>query len=105
MPTFSTVKDGDICESISVRQTIALKDLYFLNPGIDSQCLNLWLNGAYCVQAVGDINRYPGYPSTSTVYNPHQARLHHYNVHLNADHTEPYALCCSTACAWHEIRL
>ncbi|KAF2000149.1 carbohydrate-binding module family 50 protein [Amniculicola lignicola CBS 123094] len=64
-----TVQDGDYCESISVRQNIALQDFYFLNPSIDKNCTNLWLDTAYCVQAVGDINTYPNYPySSSAVY-------------------------------------
>ncbi|KAH8693418.1 hypothetical protein GQ44DRAFT_765230 [Phaeosphaeriaceae sp. PMI808] len=64
-----TVQDGDYCESISIRRNIALQDLYFLNPSTDSKCLNLWLNTAYCVKAVGDINTYRGYPySSSAVY-------------------------------------
>jgi hypothetical protein len=40
-----------------------------LNPSIDKNCTNLWLDTAYCVQAVGDINTYPNYPySSSAVY-------------------------------------
>lgn len=41
---------------------IDLADFYFLNPGVDKTCSNLWLNGAYCVQAVGNIATYPNYP-------------------------------------------
>lgn len=64
-----TVQDGDYCQSISIRQNIALRDFYFLNPFIDVHCTNLWLNTAYCVRAVGDINTYPGYSySTSPLY-------------------------------------
>jgi hypothetical protein len=64
-----TVQDGDYCESISIRQNIALRDFYFLNPSIDADCTNLWLDAAYCIKAVGDINTYPSYPySTSEVY-------------------------------------
>ncbi|KAH7073207.1 LysM domain-containing protein [Paraphoma chrysanthemicola] len=64
-----TVQDGDFCESISLRQGIALQDFYWLNPSIDANCTNLWLSTAYCVQSVGDINKYPNYPySSSAVY-------------------------------------
>lgn len=64
-----TVQDGDYCESISVRQSITLQDFYFLNPSVDTKCLNLWLSTAYCVLPVGDISKYPGYPySSSAVY-------------------------------------
>ncbi|KAK3946802.1 hypothetical protein QBC32DRAFT_248799 [Pseudoneurospora amorphoporcata] len=63
------VQDGDYCQSISIRQNIALPDFYFLNPGIDANCTNLWLDTSYCVKAVGDINTYSGYPySTSAIY-------------------------------------
>lgn len=63
------VQDGDYCQSISIRQNIALRDFYFLNPGIDANCTNLWLDTSYCVEAVGDINTYSRYPySTSAIY-------------------------------------
>ncbi|KAF9874971.1 LysM domain-containing protein [Colletotrichum karsti] len=61
-----TIQDGDKCESVSVRDGIALRDFYFLNPSLDSQCTNLLLGIAYCVQAVGNIATYPGYPYSST---------------------------------------
>lgn len=64
-----TVQDGDHCESISIRQGIQLKDLYYLNPSLNTECTNLLLDIAYCVSAVGDINTYPGYPySTTALY-------------------------------------
>lgn len=61
-----TVQDGDHCESVSIRQSIALRDFYFLNPSIDEQCTNLLLGIAYCVAAVGDINTYASYPYSTT---------------------------------------
>lgn len=61
---WATVKDGDNCASISVAYGISLSDFYFLNPEVDTDCLNLWLGSAYCVSAVGDIITYPGYPTT-----------------------------------------
>ncbi|OAA67645.1 LysM domain-containing protein [Cordyceps fumosorosea ARSEF 2679] len=57
-----TVKKGDSCAKISLANSISLDDFYFLNPGVDKQCYNLWLDYAYCAQAVGDITAYPGYP-------------------------------------------
>lgn len=64
-----TIQSGDYCERISLAQGIALLDFYYLNPSIDSGCTNLWLDTAYCVGAVGDINTYPAYPySTSLPY-------------------------------------
>ncbi|KAM3490965.1 hypothetical protein MY3957_005742 [Beauveria namnaoensis] len=59
-----TVKKDDNCAKISVANSVSLDDFYFLNPGVDKTCSNLWLNYAYCTQAVGDINTYPGYPVT-----------------------------------------
>ena len=61
-----TIQDGDYCQSVSIRQQIALRDFYFLNPSIDENCTSLWLDTAYCVQAVGDINTYTGYPYSAT---------------------------------------
>lgn len=64
-----TIQDGDYCESVSIQEGIALRDLYFLNPSLNEQCTNLLLDIAYCVAAVGDINTYISYPySTSFLY-------------------------------------
>lgn len=58
------IQEGDYCDSVSIHQNIALKDFYFLNPKINANCTNLLLGLAYCVQAVGDISTYSGYPSS-----------------------------------------
>ncbi|KAK1752213.1 carbohydrate-binding module family 50 protein [Echria macrotheca] len=64
-----TIQAGDYCEAVSIRQGIALQDFYYLNPSIDTGCTNLWLDTAYCVAPVGDINTYASYPySTSLPY-------------------------------------
>ncbi len=58
-----TVVADDTCASISIANSITLDDFYFLNPQVDTvSCNNLWLNYAYCVKAVGNIQTYPGYP-------------------------------------------
>jgi hypothetical protein len=62
--TSAKVKAGDTCGLISVRFGITLADFYFLNPFIDANCSNLLLDTAYCIQAVGTITTYPGYPTT-----------------------------------------
>lgn len=62
------IQEGDYCDSVSIHQNIALKDFYFLNPEINANCTNLLLGLAYCVQAVGDISTYSGYPSSSKIY-------------------------------------
>lgn len=61
-----TIQEGDYCEAVSIRQSLPLQDLYYLNPSIDSSCTNLLLDIAYCVAAVGDINTYPSYPYSTT---------------------------------------
>lgn len=43
---------------------LPLKDFYFLNPELSTDCSNLLLGLSYCVAAVGDISTYPGYPAT-----------------------------------------
>ncbi|KAI5198887.1 hypothetical protein E4T38_07283 [Aureobasidium subglaciale] len=53
--------EGDTCAHISVAKAISLDDFYFLNPEINSNCTNLYLNYSYCVQPVGDISSYAGY--------------------------------------------
>ncbi|KAK4043861.1 hypothetical protein C8A01DRAFT_43236 [Parachaetomium inaequale] len=64
------IQNGDYCEAISIRQGIPARDFYFLNPSVDRpDCVNLWLETAYCVEAVGVINTYSGYPyATSPIY-------------------------------------
>ncbi|KAF2717774.1 carbohydrate-binding module family 50 protein [Polychaeton citri CBS 116435] len=61
------VQAGDTCASITQRQGISLQDFYFLNPEVNStSCNNLYLGYSYCVQAVGNINTYPGYAGNPT---------------------------------------
>lgn len=50
---------------MSIRHELSLRDFYFLNPHINSECTNLWLATSYCVQAVGSITTYSGYPTTT----------------------------------------
>ena len=58
------MRSGDTCGQVSVANGITLTDFYFLNPEINSNCTNLLLGSAYCVEAVGNIATYSGY-STS----------------------------------------
>lgn len=60
----SKVQDGDSCDKLTVTFSISLKDFYFLNPEVYTNCTNLDLGVAYCVQSVGSIANYTGY-STS----------------------------------------
>lgn len=62
------MQEGDFCSSISVRFSIALVDFLFLNPQLDANCTNLWLNNSYCVAPVGNIATYSGYPSSTATY-------------------------------------
>ena len=58
-----SIQAEDTCASISLAYGITLADFYFLNSQVDTvNCNNLWLNYAYCVKAVGNIQTYPGYP-------------------------------------------
>ncbi|KAF9888671.1 hypothetical protein FE257_008429 [Aspergillus nanangensis] len=59
------VKQGDYCARLSLKFSISLPDFYFLNPQVNTQCTNLWLNTSYCVEAVGDISTYSLYPTTT----------------------------------------
>ena len=49
---------------------ISLKDFLFLNSGVSSNCTDLWKDYNYCVAAVGDISRYPGYRDGIPRYTP-----------------------------------
>lgn len=61
------MKDED-CSTISLKYAISLSDFYFLNPQVDTTCSNLWAKTSYCVQAVGNIATYSGYPVTTASY-------------------------------------
>jgi hypothetical protein len=69
---------------VSIQQGISSKDFYFLNPEIDSNCTNLLLGLAYCVQAVGTIQTYSGYPTTSQFIKLTSA------TYSTANATQPY---------------
>lgn len=62
-----TVQQGDYCNLLTLRFGISLADLLFLNAGINTNCTNLFAEESYCVQAVGDINTYPGRPGYMSV--------------------------------------
>ena len=63
LPNIQVVLE-DSCALVSVANQITLADFYFLNPGVDDTCSNLWLDASYCVKPVGNIETYPGYPVT-----------------------------------------
>lgn len=53
---------GDYCNLLVIKFGISLSDFVFLNPAINDNCTNLFADESYCVEAVGDINTYPGRP-------------------------------------------
>ncbi|KAF1927817.1 carbohydrate-binding module family 50 protein [Didymella exigua CBS 183.55] len=56
------VEAGDYCNTVTLKFAISLEDFAFLNTGINTNCTNLYAKESYCIQAVGDINDYPGRP-------------------------------------------
>jgi len=67
---FYDVAAGDDCSTITAKFSILLEDFLFLNPSVNENCTNLWLNYSYCIQPVGDITTYPGYGGTTTTTLP-----------------------------------
>jgi len=61
------VEAGDYCKLVTLKYAISLPDFVFLNTGINSNCTNLFAAESYCVQAVGDINTYPGPPGYMSI--------------------------------------
>ncbi|KAF9465228.1 hypothetical protein BDZ94DRAFT_1281595 [Collybia nuda] len=43
------VKEGDICNTVVLSNTVSFPDFLTLNPEIDANCTNLWLGYNYCV--------------------------------------------------------
>ncbi|KAL2813346.1 hypothetical protein BDW59DRAFT_167529 [Aspergillus cavernicola] len=58
---YYVIKTGDYCQAIAMANSIEVNDFYFLNPDIDRNCTNLWLDYSYCVLPVGNIMTYSGY--------------------------------------------
>ncbi|KAI8938745.1 hypothetical protein NX059_004612 [Plenodomus lindquistii] len=68
------VEAGDYCNMMTLKFAISLDDFMFLNTGINSNCTNLFAKESYCIQAVGDINNYPGRPGLiSVTINPNES--------------------------------
>jgi hypothetical protein len=59
------VMEGDTCARISVANSISMSDFYFLNPELTRNCSNLEVDGSYCIEPVGSITNYSGYPVTT----------------------------------------
>ncbi|KAF5329714.1 hypothetical protein D9619_009152 [Psilocybe cf. subviscida] len=43
------VQEGDICNSVVLKNTVSLPDFLTINPEINVNCTNLWLGYFYCV--------------------------------------------------------
>ncbi|KAJ2991553.1 hypothetical protein NUW58_g2476 [Xylaria curta] len=59
---YHDVVPGEYCNLLSLKYGISVRDFVTLNPSINDNCTNLLADESYCVQAVGDINTYPGRP-------------------------------------------
>ncbi|KAJ6632579.1 hypothetical protein B0H10DRAFT_1901949 [Mycena sp. CBHHK59/15] len=60
-----TVVGGDTCNQLSINYGLSLVDLYFLNPMLNENCTNLFLDFAYCVE--GFNVTYPDAQATGVV--------------------------------------
>jgi LysM repeat protein len=63
---YFTILPGDDCSTVSLKFSIDLGDFIFLNPEVNVNCTNLWLDYNYCIAPVGNIRSYPGYPKPPT---------------------------------------
>ena len=41
-------EDNDYCQGIAMAQGITVSDLLFLNPELNANCRNLYINYSYC---------------------------------------------------------
>ncbi|KAK4210390.1 hypothetical protein QBC37DRAFT_292564 [Rhypophila decipiens] len=67
---FYQVQPDEYCNLIVMRFGISLPDFYFLNPGINKNCTNLFALESYCVEPFGDINTYSGRPGATPTVTP-----------------------------------
>ncbi|KAJ7155587.1 hypothetical protein C8R46DRAFT_431816 [Mycena filopes] len=45
------VQPGDFCTKVALSNSVTLGDLLIMNPGLNTECTNLWANTWYCVAA------------------------------------------------------
>ncbi|KAJ5712177.1 hypothetical protein N7488_006333, partial [Penicillium malachiteum] len=60
-----TIQSGETCETVEEKFGVSTEDFYFLNPQLNKTCNDLWAGNSYCVEAVGNIVTYSGYPTTT----------------------------------------
>ncbi|CZR70102.1 uncharacterized protein PAC_20003 [Phialocephala subalpina] len=89
-----TIQDGDYCDKLSITFGISLQDFYYLNPEVNTNCTNLDLGVAYCVQAVGSIATYTGY-STSYFFTLTAANYSTTTISTSTTYPTPYVTAAS----------
>jgi LysM repeat protein len=92
-----TVRDGDICDSISAANNVSTYQLAVLNPAINSDCTNLLPGQTLCLGASGKdcTTTYVVRPNddcnvVSSAYNINATVLSYNNPQLNADCSNLY---------------
>jgi len=92
-----TVRDGDICDSISAANNASTYQLAVVNPGINSDCTNLLPGQTLCLGTSGKdcTTTYVVKPNddcdmVSSAYNINTTVLSHNNPQLNADCSNLY---------------
>lgn len=48
---YATVRPGDHCDMIEMQNAISASDFRQWNPGLDTECTNLWSGYRYCIRA------------------------------------------------------
>ncbi|KAH7346290.1 hypothetical protein BKA65DRAFT_274098 [Rhexocercosporidium sp. MPI-PUGE-AT-0058] len=67
---YHDVVAGDQCGLLSTQYGISLQDFSFLNPEVDANCTNLFLDYSYCVAPVGVISTYANYSGHNPTAGP-----------------------------------
>ncbi|KAH9480415.1 LysM domain-containing protein [Psilocybe cubensis] len=62
------VKDGDICQTVCLANSITFSDFLILNPEVDANCTNLWLGYNYCVAPYPPLSTITAAPLPTTNY-------------------------------------
>ncbi|KAJ6591335.1 hypothetical protein B0H10DRAFT_2233374 [Mycena sp. CBHHK59/15] len=70
------VQQGDICNTVVLANSITLPDFLTLNPEIDANCTNLWLEYYYCVAPYPPLSISAAPPTITTNYT--SARIYEY---------------------------
>lgn len=65
---FYLVREGDICNTVTLNNSVSLDDFLIMNPEVNTNCTNLWLGYNYCVAPYPPLQSSSAVPVVTTNY-------------------------------------